>query len=177
MVSHNESWPRAFLTSVFKNNRKYGGYVVHLGMVFIFLGIAGSAYKEVREYDLTPGESVSFKEYTVHFKDFENFEYQNQIETYAVVDLYIGARLVSTLRPARFFYKKQEQPSTEVDIYSRLKEDVYFTIGSVNPETGKTKIHAILNPLISWLWLGGLILVIGGVIAMLPPLVGRKEQI
>jgi cytochrome c-type biogenesis protein CcmF len=62
----------------------------------------------------------------------------------------------------------QEQPSTEVDIHSRLKEDIYFTLGSIDPQTGLTRIHVTLNPMISFLWLGGLILVFGGLISMLP---------
>jgi cytochrome c-type biogenesis protein CcmF len=170
MIQNKESWMTALIKSTFKNNRRYGGYIVHFGLVLIFVGIAGTAYKEVYEFELTPGESTTYKEYTVHFRNFTTRQNQNQEETYAIVDLYVGNQLKATLKPARFFYFQQEQPSTEVDIYSRLKEDVYFTLGQIEPKTGKTNLHMTLNPLISFLWLGGLILVIGALIGMLPPL-------
>lgn len=167
-LQFKESIVQAALSTVLKNNRKYGGYIVHFGLVLIFLGIAGSTYKRIYEFDLKPGEAKEFETYTIQFKDFKENETPNQIETYAVLDLYSGADFLATVKPARFFYKAQEQPSTEVDIHSRLKEDVYFTLGSIDPQTGLTRIHVTLNPMISFLWLGGLILVFGGLISMLP---------
>jgi len=176
MVQFGDKLGRAFLYTTLKNNRKYGGYIVHLGMVAIFVGIAGTLYKEVYEFDMKPGDRKELKEYTIDFKNFEEKDLPNQIESYAILDLYVGDRFAATVKPARFFYKAQEQPSTEVDIYSRFKEDVYFTLGSVDPVTQVTKIHVTLNPMISWLWWGGLILVLGGLITMLPPLRVRRND-
>lgn len=175
MIQHQESWATALFKSTFKNNRRYGGYIVHFGIVLIFVGIAGTAYKEVYEFELKPSETATFKEYTVHFRSFDTKTTANQEETYAVLDLYVGDELKATLKPARFFYFQPEQPSTEVDIYSRIKEDVYFTIGKIDPATGLTSIHMTLNPLVSLLWLGGLVLVIGALIGMLPPLKFRSK--
>lgn len=174
MIHFQESAGRAFVATLFKNNRKYGGYIVHIGIVAIFVGIAGTVYKQVYEFDMKPGDRKELKEYTIDFKDFQEKDLPNQIESYALLDLYVGSEFVGTVKPARFFYKAQEQPSTEVDIYSRFKEDVYFTLGSVDPQTGITKIHVTLNPMISWLWWGGLILVIGGLITMMPSLKFRR---
>lgn len=176
MIQHKESLGTAALTTVLRNNRKYGGYIVHFGILLIFVGIAGSTYKKIFEFDLKPGESKSFEEYTVQFKDFVNQEGPNQVETYALLDLYIGDEFVQTMKPARYFYIAQEQPSTEVDIYSRLKEDVYFTLGSIQPETRVTRIHVTLNPMVSWLWIGGFVLAIGGLISMLPSQRGRAKR-
>ncbi|MDB5037578.1 MAG: ccmF [Bacteriovoracaceae bacterium] len=176
MIQHQESWGTALIKSTFKNNRKYGGYIVHLGIVLILIGVAGTAYKEVYEFELTPGQTATIKEYTIHFKDFDTKKNANQEETYAVLDLYVGNQYRTTVRPARFYYFQPEQPTTEVDLYSRVKEDVYFTIGQVDPATGKTTIHMTLNPLISLLWFGGLVLVFGSLIAMLPPLRSQKKK-
>ncbi len=173
MIQHQEPWHTALIKSTFKNNRKYGGYIVHFGLVLIFIGIAGSAYKDVYEFELKPGEQISYKEYTVHFVSFDQRKSNNQEETYALLDLYVGSQLKARLKPARFFYFQPEQPTTEVDIYSRLKEDVYFTIGKIDPDTGKTSIHMTLSPLISFLWVGGLVLIFGSLIAMLPALSKR----
>lgn len=168
MIQYQETWAVALIRSSFKNNRKYGGYIVHFGIVLIFIGIAGAAYKEVYEFELKPGEEATFKEYTVHFVDFDQKNDPNHEETYALLDLYVGDQLKARVTPARFYYFQPDQPTTEVDIYSRLKEDVYFTIGKIDPKTGTTTIHMTLNPLVSFLWLGGLILVLGALVAMLP---------
>jgi len=168
IIQTNEHPLKAFLNLSFYNNRKYGGYIVHIGILSIFMGVAGATYKKVYEFELSPQESKSFEEYTVQFRDFEERENTNQVETYGLVDLYIGDQFIETMKPARFFYKAQEQPSTEVAIYSRLKEDVYFTLGSIEPSTRRTKIHVTLNPMVSFLWIGGLILIFGAIISMLP---------
>jgi cytochrome c-type biogenesis protein CcmF len=167
---HSETWTVALLRTIGLNNRRYGGYIVHLGIVFIFLGIAGSAYKEVLEFSMKAGEWKSHGEYSIQLKGFNERKTENQEETYAIVDLYIGAQKVATLKPARFFYLQQQQPSTEVDIYSRWREDIYLTLGQMNPQTEEVVIHMTLNPLVSFLWFGGLILIIGALISMFPPL-------
>lgn len=168
VVAHKESWGIALFRAVFKNHRKYGGYIVHLGLVAIFVGIAGSVYKEVHEFQMKKGARESFGPYTIELVDFETVDTPNQREDYAVVNLFIGDQFVRQMRPARFFYKAQQQPSTEVDIYSRLKEDVYFIMGTYAPFVGEAKIRVLLQPFIAWLWIGGFILVVGGLIAMLP---------
>jgi cytochrome c-type biogenesis protein CcmF len=170
MLQYQETVFRAITTLMFKNNRKYGGYIVHLGIVLIFAGIAGTAYKRIYEFDMKPNETKIFEDYAIVLKDFESFDHPNQEETYAVLELYQRNQKVGTLKPGRFFYKQQEQPSTEVDIYSRWSEDVYFTLGNIDPATETGRIQVTLNPMVSFLWLGGLILAIGGLIAMLPPL-------
>ncbi len=175
IIQFKESAFTALVRSTFKNNRKFGGYIVHLGMVMIFIGIAGSVYKQIQEFDMQPGNHVTFEEYTILFKGFENKDLPNQIETYGVVDLYQGDQFLDTLKPARFFYKAQEQPSTEVALYSTVKEDVYFTLGSVDPQTQMAKIHVTINPLISWLWMGGVVLILGGLLSMMPSNLGRRR--
>jgi len=176
MIQFGESWSTAAIRATLINNRKYGGYVVHLGLVLIFAGIAGAVYKKIYEFDMKPGDVQYVEEYTVRFKGIQQFDRPNQVETFGILDFYIGDKLVQEMRPARFFYKAQEQPSTEVDIYSRLKEDVYFTLGSIDPQTQVTKIHITLNPLISLLWIGGFVLVLGAVISMMPSLSLRRRD-
>lgn len=168
MHQYKESWSNALIRATFAQNRRYGGYIVHLGIVFIFIGIAGSAYKRVYEFRMQETSSASVGEYTFQLKGFQSRQSKNQEEFYAVVDVFVGAEKAATLRPARYFYFKPEQPSTEVDIYSRWREDVYLTLGQVFPDSREAIIHVTLNPLVSFLWFGGLILILGALIAMLP---------
>jgi cytochrome c-type biogenesis protein CcmF len=173
MHSYRESPLVALVRISLKNHRKYGGYIVHLGIVFIFIGIAGAVYKDVFEFDLRPGQTAQFKEYEIQFQGIRQIDKPNQIETFADIDLFVRGEKKLQVKPARFFYKSQEQPSTEVDIYSRWKEDVYFILGGIHPDDGSVRIRVLLQPFISWLWLGGLILIFGGLISMLPSLSRR----
>lgn len=168
VIAHKESWPEALFRACFKNHRKYGGYIVHLGIVAIFVGIAGASYKEVYEFDMKKGDVAEFAEYRIEFQGIESFDNTNQFEHYAVLDFYVNGDFRRQMRPARFLYKAQEQPSTEVDIHSRLKEDVYFILGSFAPVMGSAKIRVQLQPYIIWLWLGGVILMIGGIVTLMP---------
>lgn len=170
VINQNESWITALFRATLRNHRKYGGYVVHLGLVCIFIGIAGAAYKEVYEFDMKKGSSAEFAGYHIELVDFETKDNPNQREDYAVINLYQGDQLLHQMRPARFLYKAQQQPSTEVDIYSRMREDVYFILGSYAPFIGQAHIRVILQPFIFWLWFGGMILVLGGLMTMLPSL-------
>lgn len=175
VISHKESWPEALSRAVFRNHRKYGGYIVHLGIVCVFIGIAGAAYKEVHEFDMKKGDRHNFGEYSIELKNFETRDLPNQREDYAVINLYQNGNFVREMRPARFFYKQQQQPSTEVDIHSRLKEDVYFIMGSYAPFIGQAKIRVLLQPFIFWLWFGGAVLVLGGLLTLLPS-IGLKME-
>lgn len=168
VLSRQERWLTALTRATLRNHRKYGGYIVHLGLVLIFAGIAGSVYQKVFEFQLQPGQTETFQEYRVELKNFDQRENENLVGTYALLDLYVDGEFRKTVRPARYFYKQPEQPSTEVDIYSRLKEDVYFILGSIDGNSGQATIRVQLHPLISWLWFGGFVLVIGGLMTMLP---------
>jgi len=170
ITAYQEKPLRACINAVRKNHRKYGGYIVHLGIVSIFVGIAGGVYREVFEFELKVGQTVEFENYSIQYKGLDQRKNSNQEENYALLDLYQGDKLLREVRPAKFFYYAQQQPSTEVDIYSRVKEDVYFILGSFDPLTNTVKVRVILQPFIFWLWMGGLILVVGSMIAMSPSL-------
>lgn len=173
--AHGENYFTACCRAIIKNHRKYGGYIVHLGLVSIFIGIAGASYKQVFEFELKPGETAQFLNYDIQYKELQSMRNANQEEHYALIDLYVNSSFAREIRPAKFFYFAQQQPSTEVDILSRLKEDVYFILGSFDPQTQSAKIRVLIQPFIFWLWFGGLVLVIGGLISMLPVLGGRPS--
>ena len=170
ITAYQETPVQACIRAIRKNHRKYGGYIVHLGLVAIFVGIAGGVYREVFEFELKVGQSAQFENYTIQFKGLDQKKTSNQEESYALIDLYQGEKFLREVKPAKFFYFAQQQPSTEVDIYSRVKEDIYFILGSFDPATNSAKIRVVLQPFIFWLWMGGLILVIGSMIAMSPSL-------
>lgn len=175
VVAQGEGWAQAILTAMWKNKRKYGGYIVHVGLVLIFIGIAGAVYKSVHEFDMKPGDRARFHEYEIHFKGFDQRQVRipadgpvHRDELYALVDLYQNGKLVREMKPARFAYRNPPQPSTEVDIHSRVKEDVYFIFSAGSNQDNMAKIRVILQPFIFFLWGGGFVLVLGALLSMMP---------
>ena len=155
-----------------RNTRRYGGYIIHFGMVLIFVGITGSAFNVDREAELVTGERMELGPYTLHLREMTGEDNANYAAQHAILDVYRGERMVGTLRPERRFYKASRQPTTEVAIRMRMNEDIYVVFSGLTPreegETQRAVISAHLNPLVNWIWLGGLILVIGTLIALVP---------
>lgn len=150
------------------SNRRYGAHIVHLGVLLIFLGIAGTVYKTDAEFSLLPGEEYTFQDYQFKYTSPDVKQDEHKLEAIANMDLYQGKKKIAALHPAKFFYFTTEQPTTEVDIYQTAFRDVYLVLGNLNPKTGKGDFKVTINPLISFLWLGGFVLLIGTIIVLMP---------
>ena len=171
-----ESVGLAFVRLISKNRRRYGGYIVHLGVIMIFVAITGtSAFRQERQVTLNPGEDFTLGDYTLRYNGLEERDTPHVAYLMANIDVQEDGRTVDTLRPEKRFYKKQEQPTTEVAIRSTLGSDLYLVLGSYDEETGMATILAYLNPLISFLYWGGLMLVIGTAVVIWPPRAVARE--
>jgi cytochrome c-type biogenesis protein CcmF len=155
-----------------RNTRRYGGYIVHFGMVLVFVGITGTAFNEQHEQEMLPGDRLAIGRYSLHLRDLTGEDNPNYAVQYAMLDLYRGDQMLGTLRPERRFYKASRQPTTEVAIRMRLNEDLYVVFSGLTQQQEGQQQHAVisahLNPLVNWIWLGGLVLVIGTLIALMP---------
>ncbi|MGH7859867.1 MAG: cytochrome c-type biogenesis CcmF C-terminal domain-containing protein, partial [Candidatus Binatia bacterium] len=121
---------------VSKNRRRYGGYVIHLGVVLIFMGITGSSlFKEEIQKTLTRGQSFELGSYRLQFDDVVEEDTPHLVTTSATISVFRGGEKVGTLRPEKRFYKRPQQPTTEVAIRKSLREDVYVVFGALDPET------------------------------------------
>lgn len=158
----------AFFKLLIQSNRRYGGYIVHLGVLFIFIGIAGAVFKMERDFTLIPGQFHDFAGYRFYYASPEVKEDEHATELKAHVDLFRGEKKLDQLIPAKNFYKTQEQPSTEVDLYQTILGDVYLIIGDLDPQSGRCDFRVTINPLISFIWWGGIIIVLGIIILLLP---------
>jgi cytochrome c-type biogenesis protein CcmF len=164
-----ESPPQAFGRLVSKNPRRYGGYVVHLGIVLIFIGIAGSSFFKIeKQISLQPGESVQAGRYFLTYTGIQNSEDAHISSQVALVDVFLGAQQIDTMRPEKRFYKRQQQPTTEVAIRPTLRDDLYIVLGAYDEASGFATFQIFVNPLQSWLWIGGILLVCGACITMMP---------
>ena len=151
-----------------RNTRRYGGYVVHFGMVLIFVGISGAAFNRDQQMEMGPGSRMELGPYTMNLQMFEQRPAKNYTAERATIEvLKNGVPLVS-LFPEKRFFPSNEMSGTMVAIYSTLKEDLYVVYAGRSPENNQPIIHVYLNPLVKWIWMGGLIVVMGTGLALLP---------
>jgi cytochrome c-type biogenesis protein CcmF len=175
---HDESYPVAFGRLIGRNRRRYGGYIVHLGMVMLFVGFAGMAFKTDTEATLKPGEAIEVRSPYGHTYRFvhegvSQYDQLNRVVSAATISLYRNGKFLELLKSEKRQHlnalgQKSFEPSTEVAIRSDLREDVYVVYaGSVNG-TEEAVYRITINPLVWWVWYGGMVLVLGGLIAMWP---------
>ncbi|MGA8762247.1 MAG: cytochrome c-type biogenesis CcmF C-terminal domain-containing protein [Candidatus Sulfotelmatobacter sp.] len=150
-----------------RNTRRYGGYIVHFGVVVIILGLAGSAFNQDKEQAMAYGDKMNIGSYTLICRSFTQDDSPNKGSEWAVLDVYEGDKKIDTMTPVREFYKASRQASTKPDIRSSFKEDLYLVYEGQN-EKGLPIIKAHLNPLVIWIWIGVWIILGGTILALIP---------
>lgn len=164
----NLPWSAAFFDLILHANRRYGGYIVHIGVLFIFLGIAGTVFQTEADFSVKPGGSFDFAGYHLTYREPRISESEHKMDLVAKVELARDGEKLADLYPARYFYKTSNQPTTEVDIYHSPLKDVYLILGNIDGTTGVADIRVMVNPLISLVWVGGLVILLGTVVVLLP---------
>jgi cytochrome c-type biogenesis protein CcmF len=151
-----------------RNTRRYGGYVVHFGMVVIFIGIAGAAFNKDVQKEMAPGESLTIGSYRILCQNFDQTANKNFQSERATLEVFRNGRSAMMLYPERRLYLASGVTETMVAIQTSPLRDLYVVYAGRSPETGNPVIHAYINPLVKWIWFGGLIVVLGTGLAMLP---------
>jgi cytochrome c-type biogenesis protein CcmF len=162
------SWPSSIGQLTMRNTRRYGGYVVHFGIVLIFIGIAGSAFNKDQQMEMSPGSQMQLGSYKLICQNFDAAAGPNYQSERATIEVERDGKQLIMLYPERRFFDASEMPGTMVSIYSTLKEDLYVVYAGRSPDDQRPVIHAYLNPLVKWIWLGGAILIFGTILAILP---------
>ncbi|MCC6751856.1 MAG: hypothetical protein IT371_29655, partial [Deltaproteobacteria bacterium] len=152
-----------------RNRRRYGGYIIHLGIVLMCVGFAGDSFKVEREVVMRPGQRVDIGAYSLRFDGIESGADEAKQMLTATLSVYASGKHLGQIQPARWtFFKHEDQPTTEVALRRTLKEDLFVAIGDHDPQAGTTGFKAIINPLVNWVWIGFLVLALGTAIAALP---------
>ena len=151
-----------------RNTRRYGGYLVHFGVVVVVIGIAGAAFNQDSEKELGYGDKMIIGPYTLVCRSYTDEEYPNYEAEWAVLDVYKNGKQIDTLTPERRFYTASRQTSTIPFIRSTLNEDLYLVYEGINQDTGHPILKAHLNPLVMWIWLGVWIILGGTALALVP---------
>jgi cytochrome c-type biogenesis protein CcmF len=169
-----ENFLEAIYNLTMRNTRRYGGYVIHLGIVMLFVGFAGLAFKTEGRGLMQEGDLLDIKDYvlrcqTVSTGDTPNYSYQR-----AVLTVTKNGHALGTLEPERRFYKASQQPITHVAVHNSMGEDLYTVLAGQDQESGKLVIEAFVNPLVLWVWLGGTVVFLGTLLALVPSRVERE---
>jgi cytochrome c-type biogenesis protein CcmF len=159
----------ALVGLVGRNKRRYGGYIVHLGIVLIFFGFAGEGFKQSEEVLLKPGQQVTVGEFTVRLDSVRVSDDGRKQMVTAATTVFKDGREFDRMYPAKWFFRKHEdQPTTEVAIRRGFAEDVYLTLAAFEIKDQSASMEINVNPLVNWIWFGFGIMAIGTGIALLP---------
>ena len=175
---HGEALPLAFVRLVGRNRRRYGGYVVHLGMVMLFAAFAGLAFKRETEVTLKPGQSVDVQSpygWTYHLthQGISQYDELNRFVSAASMDVSKDGKYLGTMKAEKRQYldsmgQPTAEPATEVAIRSDAREDLYIVFAGSVQGTEQAVYKIVINPLVWWVWYGGLVLAFGGLITLWP---------
>jgi cytochrome c-type biogenesis protein CcmF len=160
----------ALIGLVGRNKRRYGGYIVHIGVVLIFLGFAGEGLKQEEKVFLKPGQQVKVGEFTARYDALKVTEDQRKQMVTAQVTVFQNGNQLALMYPAKWFFHKHESepPTTEVAIRRGFARDVYVVLYTFDAGTQEAEIGVTINPLVNWVWVGFGVLALGIGIALLP---------
>ena len=166
--SSGENYATAFLRLISANRPRYGGYIVHLSVVMVTLGIVGTSFFSVqRDVVLSPGESTAIEDYELVFLGTVEEPKGNRTEFTSTVQLFRDGDLLETIRTKRAFYPNFNMAATSAAIRSTPVEDLYV-VPSENRPDGSVGFRILVNPLIWWMWVAGPVMLVGTVIALWP---------
>jgi cytochrome c-type biogenesis protein CcmF len=151
-----------------RNTRRYGGYVVHIGVALVVVGMAGLAFNQDKEQEMGYGDKLDIGRYTLVCRSYTQDQTPNYDYESAILDVYRGGDLVTTMYPEQRFYHATRQPQHMVAIRSTPREDLYLIYAGQNPDTGRPIIKARVNPLVMWVWVGLLVMAFGTLVALVP---------
>ena len=159
---------RATVELTHRNTRRYGGYLVHMGIVLIFIGVTGHAFNLNEVKELNKGDSMRIGAYSLQMVDLQQGENENYQWHRATMQVTKNGDPLGTLEPEKRFYTASKQGTSEVGVRSRLNEDLYLNFGGMSDDNQRAVIQAYVFPLVSWIWIGGLVLIGGTLVCLVP---------
>ena len=169
-----------FLHSIGKmflsNRHKNGGYIVHIGIVLLFIGFIGRAFEVEKEFSLSPGEQIYFSNYVFKLNSIKSEARDNHYAFLSEIDVVDSStnQLLVNLKPEKriYFYwnsdPEKRQPHSELDIYSTIQKDIYSIFSGYDAQKNIGYFKIMINPLVNWVWIGGVLMVIGSLFAFWP---------
>jgi cytochrome c-type biogenesis protein CcmF len=163
-----ENYAVAFLHLIWANRPRYGGYIVHLSVLMVALGIVGTSFfSSQKDVVLSPGETASVENYEIKYLGTTQVPLGNRVEFISSVEVYRDGEFVDTITPNRAFYPSFNMASTRAAIRSTPVED-FYVVPSENLPDGDVGFRILINPLIWWMWVAGPVMVLGTIVALWP---------
>jgi cytochrome c-type biogenesis protein CcmF len=159
---------RATVELTHRNTRRYGGYLVHMGIVLIFIGLTGHAFNLNEVKELNKGDAMQIGAYNLKMVDLQQGENENYQWHRATMQVTKNGEPLGTLEPEKRFYMASKQGTSEVGVRPRLNEDLYLNFGGMSDDNQRAVIQAYVLPLVSWIWIGGLVLIGGTLVCLVP---------
>jgi cytochrome c-type biogenesis protein CcmF len=173
--SRGESYPVALWTLIGRNRRRYGGYLIHIGVILVAIGIVGSRFYQVEtQRNLAIGETMSITSeilgtYELTYQGLqEGASPDDRLITEAVLDITYNGQPAGQLVPVREYFVVQEQPMTIPDKRSTLRDDLYVILAGWEGSGETATFKAYINPLVNWLWIGAFVFILGVLVAAWP---------
>jgi cytochrome c-type biogenesis protein CcmF len=166
---------------VARGKRRYGGYLIHLAVVLMFVGFAGNTYKKESDASIERGQTIKVGRFTARFDGLRHEEDAQKAMVIADFSVLADGKPFAKMAPAKWIFRgHEEEPTTEVAIHKSAREDLYLVMNGYDFEAGLVNMKAVVNPLVNWIWIGFLLLIAGTVIAYLPDrayaLAGAREE-
>jgi cytochrome c-type biogenesis protein CcmF len=165
---NNMNLARAMFELTHRNTRRYGGYLVHMGIVLMFIGFTGHAFNQAEVKELGTGDSMRIGHYdlkmvTMREGDNPNYEWHR-----GIIQVSKDGQVLGDLTPERRFYKASKQGTSEIGLRARLNEDLYLNFAGMSDDNQRAVMQAYVNPLVTWIWIGGLVLIFGTLVCLVP---------
>jgi len=171
---NNLNFAHAVVELTHRNTRRYGGYLVHMGIVLMFVGWTGSAFNRNVTAEVPVGGSFELGKYRMQVAKMKQGENSNYKWDAAVLEVTKAGTYIGQLEPERRYYKAAQQPLGHVALRNRLDEDLYINFAAADEKGTTVTLQAYIFPLVSWIWIGTLVLIAGTLIALVPSKISRQ---
>jgi cytochrome c-type biogenesis protein CcmF len=167
--AHGEGWATALFRMIRGNPRRSGGYLAHLGLLIAALGIAGSSsFRKEREGTMKPGDTLTVAGQTIRLKGVWGREEVQRSVVGATFEVMKNGSVVGVIEPHMNYYPTSDQPVPTPQVRSTIGGDLYLTLMAFDPNGAHATVRAIVQPLVSWIWFGGGVMVFGAIIGIMP---------
>jgi len=167
-LKSNMNLLRATVELTHRNTRRYGGYLVHMGIVLMFIGFTGHAFNLNEVKEVTTGDKMTIGKYELRMVNLAQGENENYAWHRATMAVTKNGEYIDTLEPEKRFYKASRQGTSEVGIRQRPNEDLYLNFGGMSDDNQRAVIQAYVFPLVSWIWIGTLVVIFGTLVCLVP---------
>jgi cytochrome c-type biogenesis protein CcmF len=169
-----EDYLTALTNLIWRNKRRYGGYIIHIGLVMVFVAIAGGPFKIQKDVVLKPGQTAAIADYKVKYIRPMEYPTAEKYTLATTMNVYQAGKKLGTVTPRKELYKNQEQPWTRVSVFSNTKQDLYVILSGIDKKD-RAGFKLIINPLMQWMWIGGYIIAFGALIVLWPDALEKKR--